>query len=166
MSWLNEVKRKILNSESLKNLLDNWHSKRQKIVFTNGCFDIIHRGHIEYLAKAADLGDKLIIGLNADESVQKLEKGCGRPIQDENSRALILASLSFVDAVCVFDEETPYELINIVQPDVLVKGGDWKPESIIGHDIVEAKGGEIVVIEFLEGYSTSSIEQKIIDAKS
>lgn len=132
----------------------------KKIVFTNGCFDIIHQGHVDYLAKAADLGDILIIGLNTDESVQRI-KGKTRPIQDEYSRALILASFTFVDAVVYFKEDSPYELINTVQPDALVKGSDYKAEEIVGYDIVKAKGGKIITIDYLPGFSTSAIIDKI-----
>jgi rfaE bifunctional protein nucleotidyltransferase chain/domain len=138
-----------------------WRFQGKKIVFTNGCFDILHLGHIDYLSKAKDLGDKLVIGLNTDLSVNKL-KGKKRPIQDEVSRAMILASLSFVDIVVYFGEETPYNLIKITQPDILVKGADYKPEDIVGYDIVKNKGGEIVTIEFLDGYSTTAIEKKIL----
>jgi rfaE bifunctional protein nucleotidyltransferase chain/domain len=137
-----------------------WRNDHKKIVFTNGCFDILHRGHVDYLAKAADLGDVLIIGVNTDSSVSKL-KGPHRPIQDEQSRMQILAALGFVDAVILFDEETPYQLIKLVQPDVLVKGSDYKPEDIVGFDIVANKGGAVKTIDFIPGYSTSLIEQKI-----
>ncbi|MDY0101988.1 MAG: D-glycero-beta-D-manno-heptose 1-phosphate adenylyltransferase [Lentimicrobium sp.] len=154
------IRRKILNPQELKNLLAYWHFKDFRIVFTNGCFDIIHLGHIDYLAKAADLGNKLIIGLNTDASTRRL-KGPTRPINDELSRAMILASFSFVDAVVLFDEDTPYELIKIIQPDILVKGADYKPENIVGYDIVVGKGGSVETLEYLPGYSTSLIEKKI-----
>lgn len=140
--------------------LELWNREHAKIVFTNGCFDLLHRGHVDYLSKAADLGDKLIVALNTDQSVSRL-KGPNRPIQDEQSRLFIMASLTFVDAVILFDEETPYELIRLVQPDVLVKGSDYKPEDIVGYDIVTGKGGEVKTIDFLPGYSTSLIEKKI-----
>ncbi len=133
----------------------------KKIVFTNGCFDILHLGHIDYLSKAKDLGDLLIIGLNTDLSVSTI-KGKNRPIQDEISRAMVLASLGVVDAVVFFGEETPYNLIKVTQPDILVKGADYKPEDIVGYDIVKNTGGEIVTIEYLEGYSTTTIEKKIL----
>jgi rfaE bifunctional protein nucleotidyltransferase chain/domain len=133
----------------------------KKIVFTNGCFDILHLGHIDYLSKAADLGDMLIIGLNTDLSVSRI-KGNTRPLQDERSRAMVLASLGFVDVVVMFREDTPYELIKATQPNILVKGADYKPEDIVGYDIVKNKGGEIITIEFLEGYSTTAIENKIL----
>lgn len=148
------------NQQALKIQLEHWQKQSQKIVFTNGCFDILHLGHVDYLAKAADLGDKLIVGVNTDRSVNAL-KGSHRPIQDQESRLRILASLGFVDAVILFDEATPYELIKWVQPDVLVKGSDYQPQDIVGFDIVSAKGGEIKTLDFIPGYSTSSIEAKI-----
>ena len=131
----------------------------KKIVFTNGCFDIIHRGHAEYLSKAADLGNILVVGLNSDASVKRL-KGESRPVQDEQTRALILASMFFITYVVIFDEETPYELIKSVQPDVLVKGGDYEIKKIVGYDIVTAKGGKVLTIPFVEGHSTTSILSK------
>jgi rfaE bifunctional protein nucleotidyltransferase chain/domain len=146
--------------QALQSQLDLWRREKQTIVFTNGCFDILHRGHVDYLSKAADLGNKLIIGVNTDASVSKL-KGPHRPIQDQESRMLILASLTFVDAVILFDEPTPYELIKLVQPDILVKGSDYQVENIVGYDIVQAKGGKIKTIDFIPGYSTSAIESKI-----
>lgn len=160
MNKLSKVQSKIQTEESLNDLLSQWEEQNKKIVFTNGCFDILHRGHIEYLSKAADLGDVLFIGVNTDASVSKL-KGESRPLQDEYSRLMILGALEFVDALILFDEETPLELIRKVQPHILVKGADYKPEDIIGYDIVKARGGEIKTIEFLPGYSTSAIEQKI-----
>lgn len=152
--------RKILSHEQLSSMLPYWKFKGFKIVFTNGCFDILHLGHIDYLSKARSKGDILIIGLNTDNSVKRL-KGNSRPINDENARARILASFNFVDAVVLFDEDTPYELIKIVQPDILVKGSDYKPENIVGYDILKAKGGDVVTIDFLEGYSTTGIVDKI-----
>lgn len=120
----------------------------------------MHRGHIDYLSKAADLGDILIIGLNTDDSVSRL-KGNNRPIIDQESRAMLLASLFFVSAVVYFDEDTPYELIKSIQPDVLVKGADYEVHEIVGHDIVLNKGGKVETLEFLPGFSTSAIEKKI-----
>jgi len=149
--------------EDLKYQLAYWRFRSEKIVFTNGCFDILHQGHIDYLAKAADEGNVLIIGLNTDNSVSRI-KGKNRPIQDETSRAMILSALSFVNAVVLFDENTPYELINFVQPDVLVKGSDYKAEEIVGYDIVTAKGGYVKTIDFLDGFSTSRIIEKITKA--
>lgn len=161
MSKHSSVRTKIMETQqALQSQLALWRREKQRIVFTNGCFDILHRGHVDYLAKAADLGNKLIIGVNTDASVSKL-KGPHRPIQDQESRMLILASLTFVDAVILFDEPTPYELIKLVQPDILVKGSDYQVENIVGYDIVQAKGGEIKTIDFIPGYSTSAIESKI-----
>lgn len=160
MKKLEYVKSKIFSLDELKIKLALWKFKDKKIVFTNGCFDILHLGHIDYLSKAADLGNILILGLNTDASVKKI-KGKNRPITDEKSRAIILASLSFIDAVVLFDDETPYNLINTVKPDILVKGDDYKPEDIVGYDILKAYGGEVVTLNFLNGYSTTSIENKI-----
>lgn len=162
MEKLTFIENKILQPEALPEKLAYWRFKSQKIVFTNGCFDLVHQGHIDYLSKARDLGDILIIGLNTDNSVRRL-KGSHRPINDEKSRALILASFLFVDAVILFDEDTPYELIKKVQPDILVKGSDYKAEDIVGYDIVTAKGGKVETLDFLPGFSTSGIEKKIID---
>ncbi len=137
-----------------------WKFKGKRIVFTNGCFDIIHPGHIAYLSKAKDFGDILVIGLNSDDSVRQL-KGENRPIIPEKERAFMLASLRFVDAVVVFDEETPINLIEMLQPDVLVKGKDYKAEEIVGYDIVKAKGGTVETIELVEGFSTTSLIDKL-----
>jgi rfaE bifunctional protein nucleotidyltransferase chain/domain len=163
MKRLEIIRKKIFSysDNDFSRLLAIWKFQGKKIVFTNGCFDILHLGHIDYLAAASELGDLLIIGLNTDQSVSKI-KGNNRPIQDEVSRAFVLASLGFVDAVVYFGEDTPYNLIKTIQPDILVKGADYKPEDIVGYDIVKNKGGEIVTIEFLEGYSTTSIEKKIL----
>ena len=161
MDYLPYIKNKIARTqEEASRTLSLWRFKDEKIVFTNGCFDILHRGHIEYLAQAANLGTKLIIGLNSDASVKRL-KGENRPVNDENARALALASLIFVDEVILFGSDTPYDLIDYVQPDVLVKGGDYNPEEIVGYDIVKAKNGKIITIDFVEGYSTTSILNKI-----
>lgn len=157
---LQTIKNKILTLEQLTSVLTLLRLKQKKIVFTNGCFDIIHQGHVDYLAKAREKGDILILGLNTDNSVHRL-KGETRPIQDEQSRAMIIASLLCVDYVVLFNEDTPYELIKQIQPDVLVKGADYKVENIVGYDIVTAKGGKVETIEFLEGYSTSNIVNKI-----
>ena len=162
MKRLEIIRKKIFNysDTEFSRLLAIWKFQGKKIVFTNGCFDILHLGHIDYLAAASELGDLLIVGLNTDDSVHKI-KGNNRPLQDEVSRAFVLASLGFVDAVVFFGEDTPYNLIKRIQPDVLVKGADYKPEEIVGYDIVKNKGGEIITIEFLEGYSTTAIEKKI-----
>lgn len=160
MDKMEIIQSKIIDMDQLGPKLAYWNFKDQKIVFTNGCFDILHRGHIEYLAQAASLGDILIVGLNTDNSVKRL-KGLTRPVQDQYARALILASLQFVNAVVFFDEETPYELIKKVQPDILIKGSDYKIEDIVGYDIVKKKGGEVKTIDFIPGYSTSSIIEKL-----
>lgn len=160
MDKLEIIQSKIIDINNIESLLTYWSLKNQKIVFTNGCFDILHRGHVEYLAQAANHGDVLVIGLNTDNSVRRI-KGDSRPVQDEYARALLLASLSFVSAVILFDEDTPYNLIQRVQPDVLVKGSDYKAEDIVGYDIVKAKGGKVVTIDFIDGYSTTSIIEKL-----
>lgn len=159
------IERKIFNLKTLEKALSYWRFADKKIVFTNGCFDLLHLGHIDYLSKAASLGDILIVGLNSDASVSKL-KGPHRPLNNENSRLHIMASLFFINGVILFNEDTPFELIKIVQPDILVKGGDYKVEDIVGYDIVKAKGGEISTIDYVPGYSTSAIERKIRDSSS
>ncbi len=148
------------NWETLKYWLAYWRFHEKKIVFTNGCFDLIHQGHIDYLSQAADHGDILIIGLNTDASVKRL-KGENRPVQDERSRALLLSSLRFVDAVVLFDQDTPYELIQLINPDVLVKGSDYSAEEIVGYDIVTAKSGEVITIDYLDGFSTTGLIEQI-----
>jgi len=130
--------------------------KEKRLVFTNGCFDLLHRGHIYYLSRARELGDLLVVGLNSDSSVTKL-KGHGRPVNNQVSRAEVLGALAFVDYIIVFEEETPMELITTLQPDLLVKGGDYEVEEIVGHQEVASWGGRALTIPILEGYSTSSI---------
>jgi D-glycero-beta-D-manno-heptose 1-phosphate adenylyltransferase len=161
MGKLDSVSLKIFSWEDIRKQCAAWRLKEKKIVFTNGCFDLLHLGHVEYLAKAADLGGAMIVGLNSDISVRKI-KGQHRPINDEHARAMVLASLSFVNAVVLFNEETPYELIKIVRPDILIKGKDYRVEDIVGHDIVQSSGGEIITIDLTEGYSTTDIEQRIL----
>ena len=156
---------KILGVKELSAKLSLWRFKQKKIVFTNGCFDLLHLGHIDYLSKAKDCGDVLLVGINTDRSVKMLGKGSNRPITDENARATIIAALRFVDAVVLFDEETPYELIKTVQPDVLVKGSDYLAEDIVGYDVVKEKGGKVITIDFLPGYSTTGIIRKIKSEK-
>lgn len=171
MSRITNIKEKI--TQNIEVLTSNWKGANQTIVFTNGCFDILHRGHIEYLANAADKAERFVVGVNSDESVRALDKGSSRPLQDQDSRALIIAALEFVDAVVIFDEETPYDLISKIQPNVLVKGGDYDvsqtdtnhPTYIVGSDVVKSKGGSVEVIPFVSGYSTSKIEQKIRASK-
>lgn len=140
-------------------------SEGKKIVFTNGCFDILHAGHVDYLNKAKSLGDVLIVGLNSDDSIKRI-KGEKRPIINENERAFVISNIKAVDYVALFYEDTPYELIKIIVPDVLVKGGDWPIDAIVGRDIVEQNGGVVKNIEFSFFQSTSSIIKKIIDAYS
>ena len=159
MDNLQMTTHKILTRHDLVKRLGQWHDQSLKIVFTNGCFDILHRGHVEYLSKASDMGDVLVVGLNTDASVRRL-KGEGRPVNDEQARALVLASLGCVDAVVLFDEDTPYELIKLVRPDVLVKGADYKPEEIVGYDIVTSYGGQVKTVPLVEGYSTTKILER------
>jgi len=160
MKWINAVREKIKDTSALSRWLaiSRFHSR--KIVFTNGCFDILHKGHIEYLAKAAAMGDLLVVGLNSDSSV-KILKGESRPLLDQSSRALALASIQFVSCVTIFDEETPYELIKLIQPDILVKGGDYKPGEIVGYDIVKAGKGKVIVVDLVEGYSSTTVINKL-----
>lgn len=160
MSRYKELLQKIKSGDVLDRWLAECRQDGKKIVFSNGCFDILHRGHVEYLAQAADFGDVLVIGLNSDASVKRL-KGPSRPINDERARAIVLAGLSFVDAVVLFEEDTPYNLIKKVEPDVLIKGGDYKVEDIVGYDIVTARGGKVVTIDLVEGYSTTKTVEKM-----
>lgn len=150
------IQNKIIDGTQLVRRCNIWRSAGKKIVFTNGCFDILHRGHFELLIAAADLGSVLIVGLNTDSSVKRL-KGNDRPVTHEQDRLFQMASLLCVDAVCLFDEDTPDALIKTVRPDVLVKGGDYNIDNIVGADFVQSYGGEVKVIPFVEGYSTSSI---------
>lgn len=145
-------------NERLIELVKNRSNKT--IVFTNGCFDILHPGHITYLNEAKQLGDLLVIGLNSDSSVKRL-KGADRPVNNERDRAFMLENLKSVDAVQVFGEDTPYELIKSLKPDVLVKGGDWKVEQIVGHDIVRSYGGKVMSLSFQDGYSTTNLIKEI-----
>lgn len=159
MDFMQLTNSKIFSSkESIEfsRVLAFWRFKNQQIVFTNGCFDILHRGHFEYLMKAASLGNVLVIGLNSDASVKRL-KGEHRPINNQESRAIALACLQFVSAVVIFEEDTPLELIKLVEPHVLAKGGDYKMENIVGSDCVLSNGGKVEVIPFVEGYSTTQI---------
>ena len=157
---LERVKNKIFNKNNLLKKLEIWRGANKKIVFTNGCFDLIHLGHIEVLARSADLGDILIIGVNTDSSIKEL-KGNNRPIIEENSRAQQLASLEFVDAVILFNEQTPLELIQVIKPNVITKGGDYSSEQVVGNEIAIKNEGEVIIIPLTQGYSTTSILDKI-----
>lgn len=157
---ISSIRQKLFSKNDLAAQIQCWKTNGDKVIFTNGCFDLLHPGHIDYLAKAASIGDKFVIGLNTDNSVQKL-KGKTRPIQDEKSRAFILSALGFVDAVVFFNEDTPFELISSLKPDVLVKGADYKIEQVVGADVIIKNGGSVVLLPYLEGFSTSLIEKKI-----
>lgn len=151
---------KIFSLPQLQEQVQQWRIQGRKIVFTNGCFDLLHLGHVDYLEKAKQLGDKLVLGLNTDASISRI-KGPSRPLQDEMSRARIMASLLFIDAVVLFDDDTPLELIKAVQPDILVKGDDYAVEQIVGHEVVTARGGEVKTVPLVKGYSTTNIVNKI-----
>ena len=161
MDFNGYIKTKIVTLPELLHHREQARIKNKKVVFTNGCFDIIHLGHVDYLSKARDLGDMLIVAVNTDNSVRKL-KGDLRPVQNEISRSHTLAAFSFIDYVILFDTPTPYELIKAIQPDILVKGADYKPEEIVGYDILKQTHGEVKTIEFLNGYSTTGIINKIL----
>ena len=151
-----KAKNKILSRRSLSNLLRQWRAEGKKIVFTNGCFDVLHAGHVSVLEFSRSKGDVLVVGLNSDASVKRL-KGPSRPVNTQADRALVLAALQAVDAVCVFEEDTPYELIKLVQPDVLVKGGDYKPSEIVGREFAK----KVVRFALLKGRSTTNIIKKV-----
>ena len=157
---LEKIKAKIQDWEQARRTVDGWRKQGLKVVFTNGCFDLLHYGHIHYLAQAREQGGRLVIGLNSDASVRRL-KGANRPINDEDSRRLMLAALECVDLVVTFEQDTPFELISRLLPDVLVKGGDYRPDDIVGADVVAARGGEVKALPYIEGYSTTAIEDKI-----
>jgi rfaE bifunctional protein nucleotidyltransferase chain/domain len=168
MSRLESLERKIMTPKSLAAIRKGWQIKGFKTVFTNGVFDILHRGHVTLLAKAADLGDRLIVAVNADASVRTLGKGDNRPVNGEIDRAMVIAAMQQVDAVIIFDADTPFNLIKILEPDVLVKGGAYDPEQrnteakdyLVGSDLQRERGKETVVISIVEGYSTTSIIEK------
>lgn len=169
MSQLNYLKDKILDTKSLDNALARWRLKGKKVVFTNGVFDILHKGHVTLLAEAAEQGDELVLGLNSDASVRTLGKGPERPINKEEDRAFVLAGLSSISAVVIFNDSTPYELIKQVAPDVLLKGGDYDPaqtdpnakDYIVGSDIQKANGKDTVSVQLVDGYSTTSVVKKL-----
>ncbi len=160
MKQVSTILNKIYTMDTLQAELQRWRLKNKKIVFTNGVFDIVHQGHIASLSEAASFGDILIVGVNADASVKRL-KGESRPVNDENSRALLLAALVMTDAVIIFEEDTPYNLITAIMPDVLVKGGDYTIEQIVGAKEVIANGGEVKIVPILEGFSTTGIIERM-----
>ena len=152
---------KIKNIATLSRIIKAAKAKKKKIVFTNGCFDILHVGHVEYLSRAKKMGDVLIIGLNSDSSVKKL-KGVGRPVNKERDRAKVLSALYFVDYVTIFNEETPERLIKKIAPDVLVKGGDWDAANIAGSGFVRSHGGKVRIVPFVKGFSTTSLIKRML----
>jgi D-glycero-beta-D-manno-heptose 1-phosphate adenylyltransferase len=160
MKHVSSIPNKIYTTDTLQAELKRWRLKNKKIVFTNGVFDIVHQGHIASLSEAASFGDILVVGVNADASVKRL-KGDSRPVNDENSRALLLAALVMTDAVIIFEEDTPYNLISAIMPDVLVKGGDYTIEQIVGAKEVMANGGEVKIVPILEGFSTTAIIERM-----
>lgn len=165
MDRLQVLSNKIIDRKDIDRKINSWRILQDKIVFTNGVFDIIHRGHISYLARAASLGNRLVLGLNSDNSVKTLGKGDSRPINGEESRAIVLSAMQFIDAIVIFNESTPLNLIELVKPDVLVKGGDYNPgqndekakDYIVGSDFVKGYGGEVIALSFVEGFSTTGI---------
>ncbi|NLK49611.1 MAG: D-glycero-beta-D-manno-heptose 1-phosphate adenylyltransferase [Candidatus Cloacimonetes bacterium] len=154
------IKDKILTADQLAGILEDERQAGKRVVFTNGCFDLLHAGHAQYLEEARALGDILVLGLNDDASVRRL-KGQSRPIVSETDRALLVAALTSVDYVCIFSEDTPYELIHKLQPDILVKGGDWQVADIVGADLVTSRGGSVHSLPFREGLSSTAIIAKI-----
>lgn len=168
MDRLDYITEKIVSVEEAKRRISMWHMKNDVVCFTNGCFDILHLGHITYLAKAASLGKRLIVAVNSDDSVRLLNKAPNRPINNEQARMMVVAALGCVDLVVLFNEQTPLELISELLPDVLIKGADYDanetdknhPKYIVGSDVVKANGGKIETISFVEGYSTTSILSK------
>ncbi|HVN87307.1 MAG TPA: D-glycero-beta-D-manno-heptose 1-phosphate adenylyltransferase [Candidatus Binatia bacterium] len=157
---------KVFDWNALSRRITAWRRQRRRIVFTNGCFDLLHLGHIRYLRAAKRLGDALVVGLNSDASVRRLGKDARRPLVPQAARAEVLAALEMVDAVTIFDQDTPLELIRLVQPDVLVKGGDWRPDRIVGADIVRARGGRVRSLRFVPGYSTTALVHRITGTNS
>ena len=160
MHKLQWIQNKVYSRETLVRESNVWRVTQKKIVFTNGCFDILHHGHLDLLAKAADMGNMLVVGVNTDSSVQRL-KGKDRPVTNEQDRLFQLASLLCVDAVCLFDEDTPEALIKLIRPDVLVKGGDYTIDKIVGADFVQSYGGSVGIIPFVTGYSTTGLIERI-----
>jgi rfaE bifunctional protein nucleotidyltransferase chain/domain len=169
MGHLNDLVSKVCRRDDLSAKIRKFRDAGQRIVFTNGCFDILHKGHVLYLASAAEKGDKLVLGLNSDDSVKRQGKGDDRPVNDLEARATVLAALSFVDLIVEFDEDTPLGLIEEIVPDVLVKGGDYDPKEsnpaskiyMVGREVVLNNGGEVLTIPTIEGFSTTGIIKKL-----
>jgi D-glycero-beta-D-manno-heptose 1-phosphate adenylyltransferase len=161
MSFHKKIKDKIITLAAAEKICSELRTSGKKIVFTNGCFDILHPGHVDYLCRARDLGDFLVLGLNTDSSVKKLNKAPNRPVNNELARALVLAGLGCIDVIVLFEEETPYHLIQFLLPDILVKGDDYAVEQIVGHDIVLKNGGKVLTVPLLPGYSTTNLIKKI-----
>ena len=159
MIFTDKIESKLLTLTDLHKRIEFWRMLGDKIVFTNGCFDILHQGHIHLLANCCEDGERLVIGLNSDASVKCL-KGPNRPVNDEHSRAILLASTQFTDAVVIFEQNTPEELIKAIKPDVLIKGGDWQKDQIVGASFVESYGGHVKTIPFLKGFSTTGIIER------
>lgn len=169
MTTWEQIKQKVVTKEEAEKIVSSWKKEHKKVVFTNGCFDVLHRGHVTYLAKASSIGDKLVVGINDDSSVKRQNKGEERPVNDQESRALIVASLSAVDLVVIFSEDTPIALIQTLQPSFLVKGADYDPKIIdendpkyiVGSKEVRDAGGEVATIDLEEGFSTTNIIKKL-----
>ena len=171
MSRIQYIQDKIVDYSTAKKRIATWKLKGDQIVFTNGCFDILHKGHVSYLAQSAEIGNRLIVALNTDASVKRLGKGDDRPVNNEDARAIVLAGLGFVDLVVFFDNDTPLDVIQVLSPDILVKGADYDPNEtdstskkyIVGSDIIRENGGKVKVIPLVEGFSTTSIIAKLKD---
>lgn len=169
MTRLENLQNKIVTLEEAIRRVGIWHHTGMKVTFTNGCFDILHRGHVTYLTQASDLGNRLVVGLNSDASVKRQGKPNERPINDQDARAIVLAGLGIVDLVVIFDQDTPYELIKTLQPDLIAKGSDYDADErdssskkyIVGSDIMDVRGGKVVAIPLVEGFSTTSIIEKL-----
>ena len=155
------MKSKIKSAAALAKVIARMKKQGKRVVFTNGCFDILHVGHVEYLSRARKLGDALVIGMNSDKSVRRL-KGSGRPVNNQKDRAKVLSALGFVDHVVIFDEDTPEKLVRKLIPNILVKGADWKNKAVAGVDFLKERGGKIVFIPFVDGYSTTSLLKRIV----
>lgn len=169
MSRLTYLQSKIVSLDEARRRVAMWQMKGDRVVFTNGCFDILHKGHVTYLAEAAELGDRLIVALNTDASVKQQGKGDDRPVNDQDARGIVLAALGFIDLVLYFDDQTPLELIKELLPDILVKGADYDPNEtdptskryIVGSDVVRKNGGDVIAIDLVEGFSTTAIISKL-----